>query len=360
MNKKNQLLVFTSIIIGIITVTLSNCKKDSSGSDPSDTTSNNKLIPVLTTNEVKDITINTATCGGTVTSDNGSAIIARGVCWNTSQNPTTANNKTSDGTGTGNFTSNIVGLNPNTTYYVRAYATNGSGTGYGSAASFTTPKEIVYGTITDQEGNSYKTVTIGTQTWMAENLRTKIYNDNSIIPVLSVAKDWIAAQNGAYCNYNNDSTLVNSYGRLYNWYTVNTGKLSPKGWHVPTDVEWTILENYLISNGYNYDGTTTENKIAKSLAATSLWYESDVVGSIGKNVPTNNSSGFNAVAGGDRGGSDSNGYFLNRYSSCSWWSSTDFRADATKATNLSFDSWSLNNNGVYNKGCGLSVRCVKD
>ena len=94
--------------------------------------------PVVTTNAVSDIQATSATCGGNVTSDGGATVTARGVCWSTSQNPTISNSKTTDGSGTGSFTSTISGLSKNTTYYVRAYATNSIGTSYGEQRSFTT------------------------------------------------------------------------------------------------------------------------------------------------------------------------------------------------------------------------------
>ena len=88
--------------------------------------------------------------------------------------------------------------------------------------------------MTDQDGNFYKTVTIGTQTWMAENLRTMKYNDGTNIPLVTSGIAWNNLNTGAYCNYNNttNSDTIATYGRLYNWYAVNTGKLAPKGWHV--------------------------------------------------------------------------------------------------------------------------------
>src|SRR5690554_6202625 len=100
-------------------------------------------LPVLSTAEVTEITQTTATVKGNITDDGGATVTARGVCWSTNQNPTISNNKTTDGTGAGTFVSNISGLEPNTTYYVRAYATNGAGTGYGSAMSFTTLEVVL-------------------------------------------------------------------------------------------------------------------------------------------------------------------------------------------------------------------------
>ena len=115
-----------------------NEKRTSYGEEKSFTTLVNESMPVVTTNEITDITQTTATCGGTVTSDGGANVTARGVCWSTSQNPTISNSHTTDGNGTGSFTSNITGLTANTTYYVRAYATNEKGTSYGEQKSFET------------------------------------------------------------------------------------------------------------------------------------------------------------------------------------------------------------------------------
>jgi len=267
-------------------------------------------LPTVNTNAIINITQTTATSGGVITSDGGATVTERGVCWSTSQTPTITDNKTTDGTGAGSFTSAISGLTANTTYYVRAYATNNKGTGYGSAMSFTTLEggsgaivfnpNITYGSMTDIDGNTYKTVTIGTQTWMAENLKVTKYNDGTNIPNVTDDTEWGNLTTGAYCNYNNDQSNVATYGRLYNWYAVNTGKLCPTGWHVPSDAEWTTLEDYLIANGYNYDGTTIDNKIAKAMASSSGWESYSEVGVIGNDdyPEKQNASGFTALPGG--------------------------------------------------------------
>ena len=115
-----------------------NEKGTSYGEQKSFTTSNNTTLPSVTTNSVSNITFESATCGGNVTDDGGANVTARGVCWSTSQNPTISDNKTTDGSGTGSFISNLINLNENTTYYVRAYATNEKGTSYGEQKSFKT------------------------------------------------------------------------------------------------------------------------------------------------------------------------------------------------------------------------------
>jgi uncharacterized protein (TIGR02145 family) len=152
------------------------------------------------------------------------------------------------------------------------------GTGYGAQLSFTTA-------VTDKDGNVYHTVTIGTQTWMVENLKTTKYNDGTAIPFITDNSAWANLTTPGYCWYNNDSTTYkNMYGALYNWYAVSTGNLAPKGWHVATDAEWTTLQNYLITNGYNYDGSTSGNFIAKSLADTLIWDADTGSGTIGNDL----------------------------------------------------------------------------
>ena len=104
---------------------------------------------------------------------------------------------------------------------------------------------ISYGSMTDKDGNIYKTILIGTQTWMVENLKTTKYNDGTSIPFVSEPTSWSNLSTPACCWQQNDPARKVTYGVLYNWYTINTGKLCPKTWHVPSDSEWTALTDYL-------------------------------------------------------------------------------------------------------------------
>ena len=218
----------------------------------------------------------------------------------------------------------------------------------------------VTGTVTDIEGNTYNTIKIGNQVWMVENLRTTKFNDGSAIPHVKDTNAWIALTTPGYCYYNNttDADSIITFGALYNWYAVDTKKLSPKGWHVPDSAEWYTLQNYLIANGYNWDGTTTDNKIAKSMAAKTDWNYSSEAGDVGNDLSSNNSSGFSALPGGLR---IYDGIFYYIGFVGHWWSaseSEEYWSDAYSRTlNYEVDNiiWGLND-----KGCGFSVRLVKD
>jgi len=215
------------------------------------------------------------------------------------------------------------------------------------------------GTVKDADGNKYNTVKIGNQVWMVENLKTTKYNDGTEILNVTSDTQWANLTTGAYCNYDNLESNAEIYGRLYNWYAVNTGKLAPAGWHVPTDDDWTILENYLIANGYNYDGTLDEDKIAKSLCAKTNWELSDEAGTPGAAPENNNSSGFTALPGGDR---DGDGHFSSIGEFGSWWSSTEGREFSAYYRRLFYGSEDLGSSYFFgsDKGCGFSVRLVRD
>lgn len=165
------------------------------GCGEDETTAPDSKAPTVTTADVGSITQTMAQCGGTVTSDGGAAVTARGVCWSTDPSPSVDDSITVDGTGKGDFTSSITGLSPATPYYARAYATNSVGTGYGSDVPFTTA--IHYGDVTDIDGNFYLTVFIGTQEWMAENLKVTHYRNGEEIPYVTDNAAWTALSSGA-------------------------------------------------------------------------------------------------------------------------------------------------------------------
>jgi uncharacterized protein (TIGR02145 family) len=211
--------------------------------------------------------------------------------------------------------------------------------------------KLVFGTVTDIDGNVYKTIKIGNQEWMAENLRTTKYSDGSAIPVMA---DTVSPGYSYYDNTTN-SDSINKFGALYNWYAVNTGKLAPVGWHVPDSSEWKDLEEYLIANGYNWNGTTVGNKIAKSLAANTDWIVYATPGTIGCDLTKNNRSGFSALPGGIYGYGGSNFIGDAGY----WWSSTGGNGQGAYNRILSLAREDLNE-FYLSKSYGLSVRLVKD
>lgn len=297
--------------------------------------------PTVTTTAISAITETSAESGGNVTDDGGSTVTSRGVCWSTSQNPITTDNKTTDGTGTGSFTSSITGLSFATIYYVRAYATNGAGTTYGNDISFTTLFES--GTLTDtRDGHTYSTVRIGNQWWMAENLIATHYANGDIIPDGTGAGDISGETEPEYWFvYNDDLINLATYGRLYTWYTATDSRnVCPDGWHVPTNAEWTILTTYL--GGESIAG----GKLKET--GTTHWDS--------PNTGATNETGFTALPGGFRYGNGSFNY-VGGYGN--WWSATEYDA-AYACTRHLFGSNAGTNMGHTNKEGGLSVRCLQD
>jgi len=132
-------------------------------------------------------------------------------------------------------------------------------------------------TVIDIDGNVYQAVQIGNQIWTVENLRTTKFNTGENIIYITDDEEWDGLTTPGYCYYNNttDNDSITKFGAIYNWHVVNTSTLAPEGWHVPADSEWTELEDYLVLNGYNWDGTTDTaelNKIGKSIAAKTGWF----------------------------------------------------------------------------------------
>ena len=254
--------------------------------------------------------------------------------------------------------------------------------------------------ITDIDGNKYNTIKIGNQVWMVENLQVTKLNDNSpieyiseveikeydieedffveefytkrilgIIPIKKIRQipqkrivtksrkiKWSEFTEPGFCNYEHKGKNKIKYGSLYNWHAVNSGKLAPKGWHIPTIEEWKKLEDYLINYGYNWDNTKKANKIAKSLTTKTEWKKYDEVGSIGNDLSKNNLSGFSALPGGCR---NRYGSFENINKHGIWWSSTESSSNGAWLRVLYFDE---ENFGQYGdaKENGFSVRCIKD
>ncbi len=236
----------------------------------------------------------------------------------------------------------------------RCVVWNSADTVISEEAVLTVYKEL----ITDIDGNVYQTVRIGNQLWTSENLRTTKYNDGTDIPHVTDGTEWEKLSTGAYCYYNNTTNAdsIKKFGALYNWYSLETGKLAPAGWHVPTDEEWTELEEYLIANGYNWDGTTTGDKIAKSMAAKTDWRLSDDEGDVGNDLQSNNSSGFSALPGGFR---YYDGSFNYQGLNGRWWSATENNASNAYHRSLLYNHDNLNRD-YNNKEYGFSVRLVRD
>ena len=203
-------------------------------------------------------------------------------------------------------------------------------------------------TVTDIEGNVYKIVTIGTQTWMAQNLRTTKYNDGTNIPLVTDNTAWSQLSTPAYCWYDNDATYKTVFGGLYNWQVVETGKLCPTGWHIPSDEEWKTLEMHL--------GMTSQDADESDLRGTSQGKKLKSTGGWFNDGNGTDDSGFKALGGGFRYSGDGSFHSMKKYGY--WWTSTSATEGAWQRY-LYYD-----NDGVYrydnNKGRACSIRCIKD
>lgn len=195
---------------------------------------------------------------------------------------------------------------------------------------------LTYGSVTDIDRNVYKTIQIGTQIWMAENLKTTKYNDGLYIPLETNNTSWSNLTTPGYCWYGNDTSNKATYGALYNWYTVNTGKLCPTGWHAPTKDDWNTLLTYVNDNGGKLKETGTTHWDSPNGGAT-------------------NESGFTALPGGFR----YSGIYYNIRAVGSWWSATDFSFNAAGTIYLGAQSFGYGNQND-SKNFGHSIRCIKD
>ena len=199
----------------------------------------------------------------------------------------------------------------------------------------------ISGTVTDIDGNVYHYITIGTQTWMVENLKTRHYRNGVDIDSVADGTTWSGLTTGAYCNYNNDANNVATYGRLYNWYAVNNSNLiAPAGWHVASNAEWTTLTTYL--GGESVAGGKLKE------AGTAHWSS--------PNTGATNETGFTALPGGCR-------YYYGAFGDVgyngSWWSSTESNVSDAWYRSMNYSYAYVDRNG-FNKRNGFSGRCVRD
>ncbi len=298
------------------------------------------LLATVTTTVPTVVTATGAVTGGDVSASGGGTISARGVCYGTSPNPDITGSHTTDGTGTGTFTSTLNGFEDGTVYYVRAYATNFAGTSYGSQVQLLTK-------VADAENNVYNTVLIGTQVWMAENLKVTQLNGGTPISNVTANGSWMTQTGPAYCWYNN--TEASSNGALYNWYAASSANLCPTGWHVPTTTEFGALEITLgIPSAdigiYGWRGTTEGSE----MKSTTGWNNSG---------NGSNTSGFTALPAGYRYYLD--GGFYGTGTVAYFWTRSEVDAARGWYRHL-LDTHNDVYNGNVEKQAGKSVRCVKD
>jgi uncharacterized protein (TIGR02145 family) len=318
------------ISIGLLLILTFSCTKE------------NIIVPPLKIKapEILSIGSNAVTISSKILNMGSEEVINQGICWNTQPSPSIDNNKKDGDLKDSTIFCRTSELTPNTKYYARTFVTNRIGTFYGDEIDFTTNK-----TVTDQDGNIYKTVTIGTQVWTVENLKTTTYNDGLAIPFVSENSTWSILNSAAYCWYDNDQKNKDPYGALYNWGAVNSGKLCPKGWHVPTDAEWEIL---------------VDNLGGKSNAA-GLLKEVGTPVTFADNIATNY-SGFSALPAGCAGFGTPT--FLGIGNRGIWWTSTIDTNEFNIYWSMYFDgSTIVDRNGFLSRTNllnGLSVRCIKD
>ena len=301
----------------------------------------------ISTNGIYSVTPTSAVISANITADEGAQITRRGVCWGNLPNPTIDNQKTIDGSGVGSFDSNLSGLIPQTKYFVRLYVESTAGILYSDEFSFKT----YFGSATDTDNNKYYSVLIGTQEWLANNLKVTRYNNGDLIGTTTPATFDIRSETNpkyqwAYNGDENSSSIYNestvsAYGRLYTWFAVTDNrKICPVGWHIPDNSEWSVLIDYLGGEAVA-GGKLKENP--------NYHWENP-------NQGASDEVGFDARAGGYR---DPSGSFLELDRTGMWWSTTSYSLEEAPLRECSFLNPIMASTN-YPKATGCSVRCIKD
>jgi uncharacterized protein (TIGR02145 family) len=313
-------------LISLLPFLVIGCKKDGS-------------LATVVTYIPKYVASSSATIGAHITADGGSGVADCGVFMSFSANAETSGVKLQMGNDTGLYLGRVTGLTPDTKYYIKAYALNDKGQALGEEVTITTGLAVQ-----DYDNNTYETVVIGSQTWMAKNLATTHYlNGDPVLTTTPSGLDISAEGTPKYMwSYAGDDNNAVAYGKLYTWYSVtDTRKLCPTGWHIPTDAEWTTLETTL--GGYFVAGSRLKEM------GNSHWqapYNTDAV----------NESCFTALPGGYR---DVTGTFYLLKNEGNWWSATESEATKSYSRTMTTGSSSVTRTGAL-KGRGLTVRCIKD
>ena len=292
--------------------------------------------PLLVTSAVREISQTTATGGGEVIYEGKLPVLVKGVCWSPHAMPTLLDEHTEDSCCPGSFKSHISGLLPNSSYYVRAYATDSSGTFYGNTVRFTTASGGS-GVVTDIDGNLYHSASIGNQVWLLENLKVTHFRNGDVIPNIINNNTWASLVVPAWSSYQNDPLHVADYGLLYNWHVVSDSRgIAPQGWHIATESEWNELIQFLGGND------VAGGKLKE--AGLTHWAS--------PNTAATNAFGFTALPAGLR---HTNGLFSQLQYGAFWW------VASTQPAYYSVISLSgAMEYAACDSKTGLSLRCIKD
>ncbi|HUX94777.1 MAG TPA: fibrobacter succinogenes major paralogous domain-containing protein [Bacteroidales bacterium] len=289
--------------------------------------------------------------GGTILYKGKMPITESGIYFGNFPSPEVTGSKISLGCDSGFFSCTLDSLIEDVIYCYKAFATNSFGTFYGKEFQFRTEASVYPDSVTDIEGNHYGTVRIGDQIWMSENLKTTKLNDGELIPSV--------ADNNLWCDFNilkvklswlnNDSSYSKTYGAIYNGFVVNSGKICPKGWHVPSDDEWKTLELYLGMPSYDASKIDMRGTYeGLKLKSSNGWL------GIGNGF---NTSGFKGLPGGYR---HALGSFPNPGEIGQWWTSTkDQKYDYLWSRSLLYNASGISRTNISMQ-FGCSIRCLKD
>lgn len=305
--------------------------------------------PTVITSSVISLKFKLAEVGGDVTDDGGELITEKGIYWGGSSNPEMSGTKLQAGDGLGTFTASLTGLNPGTIYYYKAYAMNDAGESLGDELSFEATRIDTGSFIDTRDNEQYGLAYIGEQVWMTENLRATVFNDGNEIPHLPDSLSWFHNTGPAYCWYENDYNNNGEWGALYTWYAVNTDKLCPSGWHMPSDQDWKQLEIFLGMDEAVADLTNFRGDQEGGMMKTTEYW-------IGSNTGATNETMMAIIPVGSR---TFDSWFGGKGWETFFWTSDELTATKSYIREFTYNRASISRTSE-NKNSGYNVRCVKD